>query len=63
MAQELKDMMIGQPAIRALNAAGINNLLQLCNYTEKEILALHGLGPKAIRLIKESFEKDGLSFK
>ena len=63
MVQELKDIKIGQPAIRALNAAGINNLLQLSNYTEKELLALHGVGPKAIRLIKESFAKDGLSYK
>jgi DNA-directed RNA polymerase alpha subunit len=63
MAQELKDIKIGQPAIRALNEANIHTFMQLCDYTEMELLALHAIGPKAIRVIKESLAKEGLSLK
>lgn len=63
MLPELKSIKIGNPAQRALEAAGINTLMQLCDFTEKEILALHGIGPKAIRIIKELLDKEGFSFK
>jgi DNA-directed RNA polymerase alpha subunit len=62
MTFELTTVKIGQPASRALKAAGIHTLAQLCDYTEKDLLALHGIGPKAIRILKETLEKEGLSF-
>lgn len=43
-----------RPATRALAEIGITKASQLKNYTEKELLALHGVGPKAIRILKES---------
>ncbi|KAF0222036.1 MAG: DNA-binding domain protein [Erysipelotrichaceae bacterium] len=61
--QELKDIKIGQPAQRALNESGIVSLDQLCNFSEKELLALHGIGPKATRILKEVLQNEGLSFK
>ena len=54
---------IGAPALRALEEVGIHTLLQLCEYSEKEILDLHGVGPKAVRVLKELLDKEGLSFK
>lgn len=63
MAQELKDIKIGQPALKALNEANIHTCMQLCDYTEMELLALHAIGPKAIRVIKESLAKEDLSLK
>lgn len=54
---------IGRPATNALRAAGIETLEQLAEHTEKEILALHGVGPKAIRLLKVACEESGLSFR
>lgn len=44
---------IGQPAIRALTAAGIFSAEEAAKYTDKELAALHGVGPKAIRILRE----------
>jgi hypothetical protein len=63
MLPELKTIKIGEPAQRALEIVGINTLTQLCDYSQKEILALHGVGPKAVRILKEILVKEGLSFK
>ncbi len=54
---------IGRPATRALRVAGIETLEQLTEHTEKEILSLHGVGPKAIRLLKVELESLDLSFR
>ncbi len=54
---------IGAPALRALLNADIYNLKQLAGYTEKEILDLHGMGPKAYGMLKTALKEHGLSFK
>lgn len=43
-----------QPALRALNNAGIHLINDLRHWTEPELLALHGVGPKAIRVLREN---------
>lgn len=53
---------IGAPAFRALDSIGITHLTQLTRYTEKELLDLHGFGPKALKLVKEKLNDKGLSF-
>lgn len=53
---------IGRPAQRALTAAGITRLDQFTTISEEELLKLHGVGPKAVRIIKESLRKNGLAF-
>jgi predicted flap endonuclease-1-like 5' DNA nuclease len=63
MLPELKTIKIGAPAHRALEAKGIDTFAQLCDYTEVELLALHGVGPKAIRILKEWLSKEEMSFK
>jgi len=40
--------LISAPARRALEREGINSLTQLTKYSEKDLLQLHGMGPKAI---------------
>lgn len=45
---------VGAPALRAFEAAGYTTLEELLAADEKELLALHGVGPKAIRLLKEA---------
>ena len=45
---------IGRPARSALEALGITRLSQLTTYSEPDLLALHGVGPKAIRILRES---------
>jgi hypothetical protein len=50
------------PAQRTLELFGVKYLEDLTKYTEKEILALHGMGPKAIRILKAEMAKQNLQF-
>jgi len=50
------------PATRALNGAGYFRLEQLTEGYEDEIAQLHGVGPKAIRILREALSELGLSF-
>lgn len=52
---------LGAPAFRALYHFGITSLKDLSKYSEKELLALHGFGPKALRLLKEELNKKKMS--
>lgn len=54
---------LAKPAIRALTAAGYIHLEQFTQLSEAEVLNLHGMGPKAIKTIKNALEEKGLSFK
>lgn len=54
---------IGGPATSALAQIGVRNVGQLADYTEQEILALHGVGPKAIRILKPVMAEKGVSFR
>ncbi len=54
---------IGAPATRALAAVGYVSLDQLANATESEIALLHGMGPKAIRLLRDALAERGLAFR
>ena len=53
---------IGAPATRALAAAGLTRLDQLTSFSEAEMLRLHGVGPKAIRLLREALAEIRLGF-
>jgi hypothetical protein len=52
---------IGAPATRALAAAGYTELGQLAGVPEADLARLHGMGPRALRLIREGLEERGLS--
>jgi hypothetical protein len=54
---------LAAPARRALVNNGVTTLQQLSRYTEKEILALHGMGPDSIPRLKDALHAAGLSFK
>lgn len=54
---------MSKPAHRALAHAGYTRLDQLAGATEKEILGLHGMGPKSIRELRAALSDAGLSFK
>jgi predicted flap endonuclease-1-like 5' DNA nuclease len=54
-------MGIGRPATRALATEGIHRLEQLAARREKELLKLHGVGPKAIRILREALAARGLT--
>ena len=53
---------IGRPATGALALEGYTRLEQLTKISEKELLAIHGVGPKAIRILREALDAKGLSF-
>ena len=53
---------IGQPAHRALIGAGYTRLEELTSVTEVELLKLHGMGPKALGILRSALEARGLSF-
>lgn len=54
---------IGAPATRALTQAGYTTLKQLTKLSEAELLQMHGVGPRAIRILKEALKAKGWSFK
>jgi predicted RecB family nuclease len=54
---------LAAPARRALENAGIKTLKQLARLSEKELLALHGMGPSAVPKLKAVLAANGLKFK
>lgn len=55
--------LLGAPARRALENKAITTPQQLSGFSEKEILALHGMGPSSIPKLRQALEAAGLSFK
>lgn len=52
-----------KPAVRALDANGLDSLEAISKMSKKELLSYHGVGPKAIRLLKAAMMEHGLPFK
>lgn len=48
---------VSRPAQRALEAAGYSRLEELTHVSEKDLLALHGFGPKGIRMLNAELAK------
>lgn len=51
------------PARNALINAGITELEHLDEYTEKEILQLHGIGPSSLPTLKHAMAEKNVNFK
>lgn len=54
---------LSKPALRALHTAGITSLQQAATWSESDLLQLHGVGPRAIRLLDEALRKRGNSLR
>ena len=54
---------IGAPATRALNGAGYTELRQLADVPKEDLVKLHGMGPKALRIIEAALEEHQLNLK
>jgi len=50
---------IGGPALRALANAGIRSMSDLARRSEPELAALHGMGPKALGILKSALAASG----
>lgn len=54
---------LSAPARRALANAGIETIQQLALFSEKEILAQHGIGPSSLPHLHAALKVAGLTFK
>lgn len=54
---------LAKPAQRALSHAGLLNLEQIAELSERELKSLHGIGPNAVQQIRSAMEEKGLHFK
>jgi hypothetical protein len=50
---------IGRPATNALLGAGLTTLDEVATRSEAELLSLHGVGPKAVRVLAEALAAQG----
>jgi len=54
---------VSKPAERALAAAGYTRLEQLAEVREKDIAALHGVGPTVLVRLRAALSEHGMQFK
>ena len=54
---------VGAPATRALTATGFTTLRTLIDADRKHLAQLHGVGPKALRIIDEALAAHGHSLR
>lgn len=53
---------LGKVALRALAEHGYTTHKQLTDVTPAELLSIHGVGPKAVRILEEELAARGLSW-
>jgi hypothetical protein len=54
---------LAAPAQRALAGAGITSLEQLSKMSEADIKKLHGIGPNALKSLRDALRGNGMDFK
>jgi len=54
---------IGKTAARELSCNGITTLRKVAEHSKMELLAIHGVGPKAIAILEEVLAEEGMSFR
>jgi predicted flap endonuclease-1-like 5' DNA nuclease len=54
---------IGKTAARELSVHGITSLRQVADHSRKELLAIHGVGPKAIAILGDALAAKGLDYR
>ena len=57
-AQRLAD----PPANSALQTIGVTTLAEIAKLGQPELLSMHGVGPKAVRILGEAMEGRGIEF-
>jgi hypothetical protein len=53
---------IGRPATRAFARAGYTLLEHFTTVAEADLLRLHGVGPKSVRVLRDALAERGLGF-
>lgn len=54
---------LSAPATRALHGNGITTLAEVAAHSEAELLALHGVGPTAIRTLVAALQQAGMTLR
>ena len=54
--------LMSAPARGALVHAGVTTLVQLSQYSEKDILKIHGVGPKSLPTLRQALGEAGMAF-
>ena len=54
---------LSRPALHALASAGFTDLHALSLWSEPEVASLHGMGPKAMGLLREALHVTGRDFR
>lgn len=54
---------LSAPARRAFENKNITTLIQLTQYSEVELLKLHGVGPGSLPKLRDALEAAGITFK
>ena len=54
--------LLSGPARGALEYEGISTITKLSEYSERDILKLHGVGPKSLPTLRQALEEAGLAF-
>lgn len=55
--------LLSAPARRALEGKNITTLKKLAKYSEKDILAMHGIGKTALPILHNALASEGLTFR
>ena len=54
---------IGRPATGALQQAGYSDLTQLDGVAAADLLRIHGVGPKAVSVLRDALAERGLALR
>jgi predicted flap endonuclease-1-like 5' DNA nuclease len=54
---------VGGPVLRALADAGIRSMAELARWTEADVAALHGVGPKGLVMLGEALRPERKEWK
>lgn len=54
---------LGAPATKALASIGVTDLRGVAQHSRQALLALHGVGPKAMDILDDSVQEAGLAFR
>ncbi|WP_291277646.1 helix-hairpin-helix domain-containing protein [Galactobacter sp.] len=63
MPEQIGDLpKIGRPAAAALLNIGVDTLAEVAALGKKRVASLHGVGPKAIRILEDEMQQRGIDF-
>ena len=59
----VSEIKTGRPVQQALAAAKVKTLRDVSRWSERDLLALHGVGPRGIVILRDALAQAGLAFR